>query len=84
MRGRQHNSSEQLTSLMFQLYGEIKNHFRNSISFNPQIVFNFPLFVAIIILTQTAQQVTGYELENRESITGRGKGLFPSPLQSVQ
>jgi len=53
------------------------------IQFNPQIVFNFPLFVPII-LTQIAQQVTGYELENRESITGRGKGLYLSPLQSVQ
>jgi len=69
---------------MFQPYGEIKNNFRNSVSFNPQTVFNFPSFVAIIILTQTGQQATGYELEIRESITGRGKGLFLSPLQSVQ
>jgi hypothetical protein len=68
---------------MFQLYGKIKNNVRNSISFNPQIVFNFPFFVSIIILTQLAQQVTGYELENRESITGRDGGLFRSPLHSV-
>ena len=69
---------------MFQLYEEIKNSVRNLISLSPQIVFNFPLFVSIIILTQMAQQVTGYELENRESITGRGKGLYLSPLQSAQ
>jgi hypothetical protein len=31
-----------------------------------------------------AQQVTGYELGNWESITGRGKKLYLSPLQSAQ
>jgi hypothetical protein len=62
---------------MFQLYGEIKNNVRNSISFNPLIVSNFPLFVSN---TQMVQQVTGYELE---SITGSGKGLFLSPLPSI-
>jgi hypothetical protein len=58
---------------MLQLYGEIKNNVRNPISFNPLIVFNYPFFVSNIILTQKAQQVTGYVLNNRESITGSGK-----------
>ena len=40
---RQHNSSKQLLYLMFQLYWEIKNHVRNSISFNSLIVFSLSI-----------------------------------------